>query len=216
MSGKYVADFTSGSVPKQMTKFAFPLFASNLLQAVYNMVDMVIVGRYVGKAGLSSVSVGGDVLNLLTFLAIGFSNAGQVIVAQHLGAGKQEKIGKIIGNLSAFLFGSAIVLSLLTFSVRDIILGWMNTPVEAWDYAYSYVTVCTLGLLFVYGYNVVSAILRGMGDSKHPFIFIATAAVINLALDIVFIADTIWVLSGLPLLLLSVRESAFSGGLSLS
>lgn len=96
MSGKYVADFTSGSVPKQMAKFAFPLFVSNLLQAIYNMVDMVIVGQYVGKAGLSAVSVGGDVLNLLTFLAIGFSNAGQVIIAQHLGAGKQEKIGKII------------------------------------------------------------------------------------------------------------------------
>lgn len=188
MSGRYVADFTSGSVPKQMAKFAIPLFVSNLLQAVYNMVDMVIVGQYVGKAGLSAVSVGGDVLNLLTFLAIGFSNAGQVIIAQYLGAGKQEKIGKIIGNLSVFLFGSAIVLSLLTFSVRDIILSWMNTPTEAWDYARSYVTVCTLGLLFVYGYNVISAILRGMGDSKHPFIFIATAAVINLGLDIVFIA----------------------------
>lgn len=188
MSGRYVADFTRGSVPKQMAKFAIPLFVSNLLQAVYNMVDMVIVGQYVGKAGLSAVSVGGDVLNLLTFLAIGFSNAGQVIIAQYLGAGKQKKIGKIIGNLSVFLFGSAIVLSLLTFSVRDIILSWMNTPTEAWDYARSYVTVCTLGLLFVYGYNVISAILRGMGDSKHPFIFIATAAVINLVLDIVFIA----------------------------
>lgn len=188
VSSKYVADFTSGSVPKQMAKFAFPLFVSNLLQAVYNMVDMIIVGQYVGKAGLSAVSVGGDVLNLLTFLAIGFANAGQVIIAQHLGAGKHEKIGKIIGNLSVFLLSGALVLSVITFAVREMILGWMNTPVEAWDYAYSYVSVCTLGLIFVYGYNIVSAVLRGMGDSKHPFIFIATAAVINLVLDIVFIA----------------------------
>lgn len=188
MSGGYAVDFTNGSVPKQMAKFALPLFVSNLLQAVYNMVDMIIVGQYVGKGGLSAVSVGGDVLNLLTFLAIGFSNAGQVIIAQHLGAGKQEKIGKIIGNLSLFLFCSAIVLSVMTFAVRGTILVWMNTPVEAWDYAYSYVTVCTLGLLFVYGYNIVSAILRGMGDSRHPFIFIAAAAIINLALDILFIA----------------------------
>ncbi|MCM1326855.1 MAG: MATE family efflux transporter [Bacteroidales bacterium] len=188
MAEKYVTDFTSGSVPKKMALFAIPLFVSNLFQAVYNMVDMIIVGQCVGKAGLSAVSVGGDILNLLTFFAMGFSNAGQVIIAQHLGAGKKEKIGQIIVNLTIFLFSGAVILGTFTFFNRGNLLRLMNTPPEAWEHAFSYVTVCTLGLLFVYGYNVVSAILRGMGDSRHPFIFIATAAVINLVLDIIFIA----------------------------
>lgn len=165
-----------------------PLFLSNLLQAVYNMVDMIVVGQFIGKNGLSAVSIGGDVMNLLTFLAIGFSNAGQIIIAQHIGAGRQNRIGKIIGNLFAFLLISSIGLGILCFAVRNPMLQWMNTPQEAWDYALSYITTCILGMVFIYGYNVVSAVLRGMGDSRHPFLFIAAAAIINLVLDLLFVA----------------------------
>ena len=103
-------DFTEGHVAKQMLIFASPLFLSNLLQAVYNIVDMVVVSQAEGKAGLSAISVGGDILNLLTFLAMGFSSAGQVIIAQHVGAGKKYRVGRIIGNLSMFLLGFSTML----------------------------------------------------------------------------------------------------------
>ena len=180
-------DFTAGNITKQMLVFASPLFLSNLLQAVYNMVDMIIVGQEVGKAGLSAVSIGGDVLHFLTFLAMGFSSAGQVIIAQHIGAGKEERLDKIVGNLFTILFSAAVVFSTLCFVLRQPILTVMNTPEESWSNAMAYCSTCILGMVFIYGYNVVSAILRGMGDSRHPFLFIAIAAVLNMILDLVFV-----------------------------
>ena len=98
-----IKDFTTGNVPKQLVSFATPLFLSSLLQIVYNMVDMIIVGQKLGKVGLSAVSVGGDVTSFLTFIAMGFSSAGQVIISQYLGSGQKEKISRFIGTMLNFL-----------------------------------------------------------------------------------------------------------------
>lgn len=185
--GSLVRDFTSGNITKQMVTFAAPLFLSSLLQIVYNMVDMVVVGQVLGSPGLSAVSVGGDVTNLLTFLVMGFSNAGQVIISQYIGANQKDKVGKFIGTMFSFLMLAAVILSVVCLCFRSTILRWMNTPEEAWDEAMAYATTCIIGLVFIYGYNMVSAVLRGMGDSKHPCIIIATASVINLALDLLFV-----------------------------
>ncbi len=183
----YIKDFTKGNVSKQLVTFAWPLFLSNLLQVVYNMVDMIVVGKRLGNAGLSAVSVGGDVTNLLTFIAMGFSNAGQVIIAQLIGKKQRDKIGRFIGTMSMFLVLCAAALSVLGLVFQKGLLALMNTPSEAFSGAVSYSTICMSGLVFIYGYNTVSAILRGMGDSKHPFVFIGIAAVINLILDVVFV-----------------------------
>lgn len=182
-----IRDFTHGNIMKQLLVFSWPLFLSNMLQVVYNMVDMIIVGNRYGKVGLSAVSVGGDVTNFLTFLAIGFANAGQVIIAKYIGAGKRDKLSRFVGTMSAFLFACAVALSVLGLVFRTQILGLMNTPDASFSGAMDYSTVCMAGLLFIYGYNIVSAVLRGMGDSKHPFIFISIAAVSNLALDVIFV-----------------------------
>ena len=184
---KFITDFTQGSVPKQLLRFATPLFLANLLQVVYNMADMVIVGQVLGSVGLSAVSVGGDVSSFLTFVAMGFSNAGQVIIAQYIGAGQRKKVGAFVGTMFTFLLGCAVVLGTVCLIFREGILSLMNTPAAAWDQALAYSTVCIAGLVFIYGYNMVSAVLRGMGDSKHPFVFIATAALINVVLDLVFV-----------------------------
>ena len=183
----YGSDFTRGSVMKQLIVFSLPLFASNLLQIVYNMVDMVIVGRALGKVGLSAVSVGGDVCNFLTFLAMGFSNAGQVIIAQYLGAGRSRDVGRFIGTMFSFLGLLAVVLGGVCLSLRVSILNVMNTPSESFSQALAYSTICMAGLPFIYGYNAVSAVLRGIGDSRHPFVFISIAAVLNVALDLLFV-----------------------------
>ena len=182
-----IKDFTQGNIMRQLLVFSWPLFLSNILQVVYNMVDMVIVGNKYGKVGLSAVSVGGDVTNFLTFLVIGFANAGQVIIARYIGQGRRDKLSGFVGTMSAFLITCAAVLSIAGLIFRTQILALMNTPHDAFSGAMAYSTVCMSGLVFIYGYNIVSAILRGMGDSKHPFIFISIAAVMNLVLDVVFI-----------------------------
>lgn len=186
-SKTYTQDFTKGSVPKQLLIFSAPLFLSNLLQIVYNMVDMIIVGQVEGKVGLSAVSIGGDVSHFLTFLAMGFGNAGQVIISQYLGAGQKEKISEFIRTMFTFLFGCAIVLSALCLVFREPVLHIMNTPTESFSQTLDYATVSAIGLIFVYGYNLCSATLRGLGDSRHPFVFISLAAILNVILDIVFV-----------------------------
>lgn len=182
-----VKDFTHGNVPKQLVVFAIPLLLSNLLQIVYNMVDMVIVGQALGKVGLSAVSVGGDMTMFLTYLAIGFSNAGQVIIAQYIGAGEKKRIGRFVGTMFTFLLSLAVALSILCLLLRHQILDWMNTPLGARSEAAAYATVCMSGLFFIYGYNAISAVLRGMGDAKRPFFFISIAAITNIVLDLLFV-----------------------------
>jgi len=184
---RFITDFTQGSVPKQLLRFATPLLLANLLQVVYNMADMVIVGQVMGSVGLSAVSIGGDVSSFLTFVAMGFSNAGQVIISQFIGAGQKHKVGAFTGTIFTFLLGFAVALGGVCLLLREQILGLMNTPAVAWQEALNYSTVCILGLVFIYGYNMISAVLRGMGDSRHPFIFIGLAAIMNVVLDIVLV-----------------------------
>lgn len=183
-----INDLTTGSVAKTLIVFAYPFMLSNLLQVVYNMADMIVMGQFVGKTGLSAVSIGGDILHMLTLLALGFASAGQVLISQYVGAGDKAAIKNSIGTLFTFILSSSIVVSVFCFIFGENMLRAMNAPPETYDYAYSYIITCFAGLFFIYGYNTVSAILRGMGDSKRPFIFIAIAAVTNLLLDLLFVA----------------------------
>ena len=187
MQASGIKDFTQGNITKQLIVFAWPLFLSNLLQVVYNLVDMVVVGNVLGKVGISAVSVGGDLSHLLTFIAMGYASAGQVLIARYVGAKQSDRIGRFVGTMSGFLLVCAVTVSIVALSIQDKLLLWMNTPAVAYEGAATYSAICMVGLVFIYGYNVVSAILRGMGDSKHPFIFVSVAAVINLALDILFV-----------------------------
>ncbi len=183
-----VTDLTNGSVTKLLLKFAFPLFVSNALQAVYNIVDMIVIGQYIGGVGMSAVSIGGDVLHLLTFVAMGFSSAGQVLISQDVGAKRMDAVKKTIGTMFTFLLGISLVISVGCYFIRDLMLQLLNTPVESYAYTMDYTVICIVGLFFIYGYNIISAILRGMGDSRRPFVFIAIAAVVNIVLDLVFVA----------------------------
>ena len=188
MSNTMISDLTQGNVTKQLLKFAFPLFLSNALQAIYNIVDMIVVGQCLGGAAMSGVSIGGDVLHLLTFVAMGFSSAGQVIISQDVGAKRFDNVQRTIGTMFTFLFIAAVVISAVCYVIREPILQWLNTPAESYGYTLDYTVTCIVGLVFIYGYNIVCAILRGMGDGKRPFVFIAVAAVLNIVLDVVFVA----------------------------
>lgn len=184
---KITQDFTRGNIPAQLTAFAAPLFLSSLLQVVYNMADMVIVGQYCGMVGLAAVAVGGDLSSFATFLSMGFSNAGQVMIAQYLGAKKKNAIGTLIATMCTFLLVLSVVIALCSLGLLNILLGLMHTPAESFSATRSYTTITLLGLPFIYGYNMVSAILRGLGDSRHPFIFISLASLLNIILDLFFI-----------------------------
>lgn len=183
-----IRDLTTGSVTRLLLIFAFPLLLSNLLQTVYNMVDMIVIGQFVGSTGLSAVSIGGDVMHMLTFLVMGFSNAGQVILSQYIGAGNREKVKGTIGTMFTVILASALVITLIVGLCMDGLLHLLNTPAECYVYTKQYAMTCVLGMVFIYGYNLVSAIMRGLGDSKHPFIFIAVATIVNLLLDLLFVA----------------------------
>ena len=182
-----IRDMTRGPVVPLLFRFAFPLFVSNALQAIYNLVDMIVVGNYIGPAGMSAVSIGGDILHLLTFVAMGFSSAGQVIIARAVGANRHDDIKKTIGTMFTFLLGVSVVIAVVCYALRHSVLRWLNTPAAAEAFTMDYMVTCVCGLVFIYGYNIVSAILRGMGDSKRPFMFIAVAAVLNTVLDVLFV-----------------------------
>lgn len=186
-NNQMINDLTVGSVAKQLFKFAAPLFFANALQAIYNIVDMVVVGQVMGGVGMSAVAIGGNLLHLLCFLGMGFSSAGQIIIAQNIGAKNYERASRTIGTLMTLLLSAAIAMSGICYAARGWLLDVVNTPAESYDYTMEYTVICIAGLIFIYGYNVVSAIMRGLGDSKRPFMFVFIASILNMILDIVFV-----------------------------
>ena len=176
---KLTKDFTNGSIARQLFALMIPFMLSNALQVLYSTIDMIIVGKYVGTAGLSAVSQSSSILNFATMICLGFSNGGQILIAQALGAGKKKETNSLI-----------IILS------TNIVIKVMNIPPESVLMSEEYLIICGLGMIFTAGYNMVSAILRGMGDSKRPLMFIAIASVVNLALDILFTGVLGWGVAG--------------------
>ncbi len=189
-------NFTEGCIPKQLLFFTLPFMASNALQVLYSTIDMIVVGQYVGTAGLSAVSQSSQILNFVTMICLGFSNAGQVLVSQALGAGKRREQNRIIGTLFTLIFLIGAVLSVGVLLLRDPILTLIKIPAESREMAKDYLTICGAGLLFTAGYNMVSAVLRGMGDAKRPFLFIGIATAVNLALDLLFTGYLGWGVAG--------------------
>lgn len=192
----HTKNFTSGNIPKQLILFTLPFMASNALQVLYSTVDMIIVGKYVGTAGLSAVSQSSQILNFATMLCLGFSNAGQVLVSQAMGAGKKREQNSIIGTLFTLILALGAILSVAVLFLSRTVLGWINIPDEAHADAHAYLIICGAGLIFTAGYNMVSAVLRGMGDSKSPFLFIGIATFVNLVLDILFTGVFGWGVAG--------------------
>lgn len=189
-------DLTVGSIPQKLLLFSAPLMLSNLLQIVYNLVDMAVVGRFVGSAGLSAVVNGGDVVTLATTLCMGFAAAGQILIAQYVGQKKPERVSRTIGTLFTFMTLLALAMTAAGLLLSDWLLSVIRVPPEAVVQAKDYTVVCFCGMCFIFGYNEVSAILRGMGDSRHPMIFVAVAALTNLLLDLLFVAGFGWNVRG--------------------
>ena len=189
-------DFTQGNVARQLLLFTLPFMASNALQVLYSTIDMIIVGEFVGTPGLSAVAQSSQILNFATMVCFGFSNAGQVLVSQALGAGKRKELSKIIGTMFSLLVILAAILSAVILCGRTWIMDVMNIPVESYAFSTDYLIICGAGLVFTAGYNMVAAVLRGMGDGKRPLLFIAIASGVNLVLDYLFTGLLGWEVAG--------------------
>ena len=189
-------DFTKGNIARQLILFSLPFMASNAMQVLYSTIDMIIVGEFVGTPGLSAVSQSSQIVNFATMVCLGFSNAGQVLISQALGAGKKKEMNDIMGTLFSFVPALALVLSAIILIFRTPILTVMKIPIESYDMAMDYLVICAIGLIFTAGYNMVSAVLRGMGDAKRPFLFIGIASGVNLVLDLVFTGWWGWGVAG--------------------
>lgn len=148
---------------------------------------MVIIGQFVGNIGTVAVSQGGKMLNLFTLVCTSLAGAAQALIGQQVGAGKKKELNATIGTMFTILIGIAVVLAGICLALSSNIIGWLNTPTESAEAALGYLRITCIGLPLVFAYNAVSTVLRGMGESKLPFIFIAIAAVFNIIGDIVFI-----------------------------
>ena len=150
-------------------------------------LDMIVVGQRLGEVGTSSVSIGGSVAMFLNAFIGGFSSAMQVIIAMMIGAGRHKHISKFISTVCGFVIVVAIASIFIMLPFTDLMLNLLNTPIEAYNGAREYALICILGIIPIYFYHIISAIFRGLGDSKHPFIFIFIACSLNIVLDLVFV-----------------------------
>lgn len=182
------ADFTQGSILKKLCRFMLPVLGALILQAAYGAVDLLVVGRFGSTSGLSAVSTGSQVLNLVTFVVTQLAMGVTVLIARYIGEKREKEIGAVLGGAAvvfAILAGCLFVLLVLFARPISVL---MQAPQEALALTTSYVRICGCGILFIVAYNVLSAVFRGLGDSRSPLLFVLVACLVNVAGDLVLVA----------------------------
>ena len=180
-------NLTNGSVLKNIAYFSLPYLLSYFLQTLYGLADLFIIGQFEGVASTTAVSIGSQVMHMLTVIIVGLAMGSTVCIGQAVGAGDKKRASAAIGNtVTLFMLLSVVITALLLALVRPIV-SVMSTPAEAAEGTRAYLTICFIGIPFITAYNIISSIFRGLGDSKSPMIFIAVACAANIALDYIFI-----------------------------
>ena len=179
-------ELTTGSVFRNLVFFSLPYLLSYFLQTLYGMADLFIIGQYEGVASTTAVSIGSQVMHMLTVMLVGLAMGTTVSVGQAVGAKDREQAASSVGNTITLFFCLSLVLTGVLLALRQSIVAVMSTPEEAVSGTVAYLTVCFAGIPFITGYNIISSIFRGLGDSKSPMYFIAVACVANIALDYLF------------------------------
>lgn len=180
-------NLTNGSVFKNVILFSLPYLLSYFLQTLYGMADLFIIGQFEGVASTTAVSIGSQVMHMLTVMIVGLAMGTTVSIAQAVGAREHKRAAQNTGNtITLFMIIALILTAILLMLVRPIV-NVMSTPKEAVDGMVAYLTICFIGIPFITAYNIISSIFRGMGDSKSPMYFIAVACFANIVLDYVFI-----------------------------
>lgn len=181
-------DLTQGPVFKTLVTFVGPIILTNLIQQLYSMTDLIIVGKFVGSTGTVGVSTGGEIVDMLTPIASAFATAGQIYIAQLAGAKQEDKKKDAIGSFFTLMIVMSLGFTLLSMLLCNPVLRLLNCPEDAFSQARSYMLITSMGLPFIFGYNAACGILRGMGESKRPLMFIIIAAVTNVVLDLLLVA----------------------------
>jgi len=180
-------NLTTGSVFKTVVQFSFPYLLSYFLQTLYGMADLFIIGQFNGVGSTTAVSIGSQIMHMLTVMIVGLAMGATVMIGRAIGANKLEQAARTIGNtVTLFMILSILLTAGLLLAVEPI-TAVMSTPAEAVSGTISYLTICFIGIPFITAYNIISSIFRGMGDSKSPMYFIAVACAANIALDFFFI-----------------------------
>lgn len=181
-------DFTTGSIPKKMIRFMFPILGALILQAMYSAVDLLIVGQFGTTAGISGVSTGSSIMNMVTFTACALTTGVTVLIGQYLGEKNHDRLGELIGNAIFFFIMLSIILTVVLVVFAGPIAVLMQAPEEAVELTALYIRICGVGFIFIVFYNFISSIFRGLGDSKSPLIFVAIACVANIIGDLILVA----------------------------
>ena len=179
-------NLTTGSVFKNLILFSLPYLLSYFLQTLYGMADLFIIGQYDGVASTTAVSIGSQIMHMITVVIVGLAMGTTVSIAQAIGANDKKRASKAVGNTVILFMGVAVVGMTLLLMLVHPIVSVMSTPSEAVNGTVTYLMICFLGIPFITAYNIISSIFRGMGDSKSPMYFIAVACVANIVLDYLF------------------------------
>ena len=180
-------DLTKDPIGKTLLKFSLPIVAAFLLQSIYGVADLFIVGHYGGTFALAGVNMGTQIMDFVLGIATGLLAGGRVIIAQYKGGQKEEAVKETISSIFLFIILLSLALTALLLIVRIPVLELMHTPKESYGQASDYYKICATGIIFIFGYNTVSAVLNGLGDSKTPLYFVMVATVINIILDLSFV-----------------------------
>ncbi len=185
---RYERDLTEGHVVKQLIVFALPFLASNLIQSLYSVADMLIVGNFAGNISMSGVNIGSQITFILTNIVVGLCTGGTILIAQAMGRRDRKAIEEVTATLMTTLLIAGVIITALMIFLRVPILRLIQTPEEAFDEANRYLVVTCTGILFIFAYNVLSAVQRGMGDSKRPLYFLIGSCMVNILLDLILVA----------------------------
>ena len=184
LRGRVGRNLTEGPIMSTLIRFAVPIVLASLVQQLYSLVDVIVIGKFVGNAGTVGVNTGGEIADMVMPVAMGFSSAGQIYIAQLTGANNEHKVQETVGTLLSLMLLCSVVLAVGTITFSDVLLAWLNCPAEALYQARNYMIITAMGFPFIFGYNAVVAILRGMGESKQSLYFILIAAAVNVVLDL--------------------------------
>ena len=206
-------DFTQGSIVSKLLRFMIPIFGALVLQAMYGAVDILVVGRFGTTAGISGVSTGSNIVNLVTFTITGLTMGVTVVMGQYMGEKKPEKAGRVVGGAICLFVVLSFILAVVMLAFARPFAVLMQAPEEALDLTVLYVRICGGGIFFIIAYNVISSIFRGIGDSNMPLVFVGIACVVNIIGDLLFVAGFGWNVAGAALA--TVMAQAVSVVLSL-
>ena len=180
-------NLTEGNVLNTLLVFSVPFLIANILQSLYGAVDLFVVGRYCGAESVAAVATGTQVTQIVTSLITGLTLGSTILIGQFMGRRELPLVKQTIGTTLTVFAGVAVLLTVGMLAFLRPLLTVLQTPAESFDLTAQYVTVCSLGNIFICGYNAISAILRGYGDSARPMVFVGIACVINIILDFVFV-----------------------------